>query len=99
MINVVEDKFYGWLVDVFVRWSVARLMDLSYNDVKRGLMMLHEVWLAREKRRANQITCKFHFSAFDVIMRKVYWLIGWSVGWMVGWLISWLVGSLIGEYK
>ena len=35
-------------------------------------MMLHEVWLAREKRRANQIACKFHFSAFDVIMKKVY---------------------------
>ena len=34
--------------------------------------MLLKVSLAREKRRANQIPCKFHFSAFDVIMKKVY---------------------------
>ena len=47
-------------------------IDLSHNDVKCRFTMLHEGLLAREKRRAHQSQCKFHFSTFDVIMKKVY---------------------------
>ena len=68
------------MINVVIRaetrnWSTLdhpATIDLSYNDVKREFVMLHEVWLAREKRRANQIARKFNFSAFDVIMKKVY---------------------------
>ena len=33
----------------------SNTLDLSYNDVKCGLKMLHEIGLALEKSRANHI--------------------------------------------
>lgn len=32
--------------------------------------MLHEIWLAREKCPANQISCDIIFSAFDTIIKR-----------------------------
>ena len=48
------------------------IIDLSHNDVKYRFKMLHEIELAAEKCPANHIKCNMNFSAFDVIIRKVY---------------------------
>ena len=50
-------------------------IDLSHNDVKCGFEMLHETGLALEKCRANHIQCNMNLSAFDVIIRKAYFLL------------------------
>ena len=36
-------------------------INLSHNDVKCGFEMLHEILLAREKYRVNQILCNINF--------------------------------------
>ena len=68
----------GCVIQVYSYHAVKKplqycnLIDLSYNDVKCGFEMLHEVGLTLEKYRANHIECNMNFSAFDVIIRKVY---------------------------
>ena len=52
--------------------SARNRIDLSYNDVKCGFKMLHEIGLALENVEAV-IQCNINFSVFDVIIRKVYW--------------------------
>ena len=47
-------------------------MDPFHNDVKCGFEILHEILLALEKCRANQILCNMNFSAYDVIIRSVH---------------------------